>query len=233
MRGLEAEERVFVAHLDVLGMSTLLRRSTSDAWRLLVDLADATESDELPLTDDSRGSLRERFFSDTILIRTQSDDIGSLHTVVARSLEIFRSAFRAGIPLRGGIAHGSWIESAQGEHDLFTGQALLSAHEVGEPQEMLSVALCGQSSARFRSKPFELANRTTATLEYNIPVKNGHRRGTVLNWPAFCRLELSTMSVDNGRSVAARFGTLGSYDSLDERARRKYDNTAAFIAASA
>lgn len=232
MRGLGVEERVLVAHLDVLGMSRLIGRSTGEAWDLLLDLAEATESSELPLTTDTRASLTERYFSDTILIRTQSDNIESLHAITARSLEIFCNALRAGIPLRGGIAHGSWIESEKGDRDIFTGQALLYAHDIGEAQQMLGIALCAKSSARFATHPFSFSNGLSAVFEYDVPEKRGTCLRAVIDWPAICRLEPTTMPHGSGREVANLFTTMGCYDSLDERARRKYDNTASFIAAS-
>ena len=60
MLGLEEEKKVFVAHFDILGMSSLLRRSNSDAWLVLCDFAEASDNHELPLTDESRQTLLEK-----------------------------------------------------------------------------------------------------------------------------------------------------------------------------
>lgn len=136
MRGLEVEKNVFVAHFDILGMSSVLRKSNDRAWLLLCDLAEACEIEELPLSVEMRENLGEKFFSDTIILHACNDDTASLRSIVARSFEIFRSAFRVGIPLRAGIAHGAWIEAASGKQDLFTGDALLRAYHIGETQQL-------------------------------------------------------------------------------------------------
>ena len=158
MRGLEKEIKVFVAHFDILGMSSVLQRSNDDAWVLLSDLAEAIDAEELPLSKEQRESLTERFFSDTVIITTRTDDDESLNTIMRRSFELFRCAFRLNIPLRGGITHGSWIEAASSDkHDLFTGDALLRAYRIGESQQMISIAICDETRERFlRNPPFGL-----------------------------------------------------------------------------
>jgi hypothetical protein len=111
MHDFEEEKQLYVAHIDILGMSSLLRHSNTDAWLMLCDLAEATDTQELPITDSSRKTMSEKFFSDTVIIRSENDTIGSLHTIIARVFELFRCAFRCNIPLRAGIAHGSWFEA--------------------------------------------------------------------------------------------------------------------------
>ncbi len=221
---------MYAAHFDILGMSSLLQKSTYEAWLSLVDLADASRSEELPISDESRSTLNERFFSDTIIIRTRDDDLYSLHTILARSFELFRCAFRSGIPLRGGVAHGDWVENNEGQQDLFTGQALLSAYCIGESQQLLSVAVCDVTKKRFLAEPFELTCGRSPLIDYEVPIKDGkYCKRALLNWPVFCEHELRIESSNNGPWIAARFGTFGNYDSLKESVKKKYNNTATFI----
>lgn len=230
MRGLEAEKKVFVAHFDILGMSSVLRKSNERAWLLLCDLADASEEEELPLTQESRESITEKFFSDTIILCSSGDDIASLHAILVRSFELFRCAFRVGIPMRAGIAHGSWIEAEAGKQDLFTGDALLRAHHIGESQQLISIAICDVTRERFLKTPFEFKSGLPVIKDYPIPVKGGGcQNRAVLNWPDFCQNELLNLKPLTAQTLADYFSEFGRYETFGENERVKHENTVAFI----
>lgn len=232
MRGLEIETKAFVAHFDILGMSSILRKSNPAAWQLLCDLADASEVEEMPMTKESRESITEKFFSDTIVLCTNGDDTASLHAILVRSFELFRCAFRAGIPMRAGIAYGSWFESASGTQDLFTGDALLRAHHLGESQQLISIAICGVTRERFLKNPFVFKSGFPVIRDYLIPVKGGcYQNCAVLNWPILCQHELSNLHPLNAKSLADYFSEFGRYETLGENEKEKYANTVAFIQA--
>ncbi|TAJ81677.1 MAG: hypothetical protein EPO42_01995 [Gallionellaceae bacterium] len=230
MRGLEVEKNVFVAHFDILGMSSVLRKSNGRAWLLLCDLAEACETEELPLSVEMRKNLGEKFFSDTIILHTCNDDTASLHSIVARSFEIFRSAFRVGIPLRAGIAHGAWIEVTSGRHDLFAGDALLRAYHIGETQQLISIAICDVTRERFLKTPFSFNSGLPVIKDYFIPVKGGvNSNRAVLNWPALCQYHLSNLKPLSANALANHFSEFGSYETLGDIEKAKYENTVAFI----
>lgn len=230
MRGLEVEKNVFVAHFDILGMSSVLRKSNGRAWLLLCDLAEATEREELPLSVEMRENLGEKFFSDTIILHTCNDDTASLHSIVARLFEIFRCAFCVGIPLRAGIAHGAWIEAASGKQDLFTGDALLRAYHIGESQQLISIAICDVTRERFLKTPFSFSSGLPVIKDYLIPVKGGaNSNHAVLNWPAHCQHELSSLRPLTAKALANKFSEFGCYETLGEHEKAKYENTVAFI----
>ena len=229
MRELEPKQGVYAAHFDVLGMSNLLSRSTSRAWLILCDLAKASDENELPISEESRQGLVERFFSDTIVIRTNDDSSGSLHTILARCFELFRCAFRSGIPIRGGVAHGTWIESSTGRQDLFTGTALSEAYRVGETQQMLSVAVCKNTQKAFSKIPFTLREGAPALVSYNVPLKRGSEQRDALNWPAISELELGQNNEPTTKEIADRFTEFGKFEDLDKKSKQKYINTAEFI----
>ncbi len=191
MKGLEKEKRVFVCHFDILGMKSVLRKSNFDAWMNICDLADAQDNFELPITDESRRTLNERFFSDTIIISSSDDTTQSLHTILARSFELFRSAFRSHIPLRGGVAYGAWFEALDKDRELFTGDALLRAYELGESQEMVGIFVCDVIRERFFDTPFKFTSGCPVVKDYPVPLKGGDKvNRAVLNWPAICTAEL-------------------------------------------
>lgn len=231
MRGLEDEKKVFVAHFDILGMSAVLRKSNGLAWQLLCDLANATDVEELPLSKESRDGIAERFFSDTIIMRTRGDDSESLKAIIARAFELFRCAFRGGIPLRAGIAHGSWFEAASSDrHDLFTGDALLRAYHIGEAQQLLSIAICDVARDGFLQDPFKLRSGAPVIKDYLVPVKGGgYQNRAVLNWPAICQDELKNLRPFTAQTLASYFSEFGHYEALGNSEKEKYENTAVFL----
>ncbi|MCE5181719.1 MAG: hypothetical protein LLG15_07965 [Betaproteobacteria bacterium] len=232
MRGFETETKVFVAHFDILGMSSVLRKSNSAAWGLLCSLAEAKEEKHLPLTPELRDGIGEKFFSDTIIMHTKGDDRDSLKAIVARSFELFKCAFLANIPLRGGIAHGSWIETDPSDRQsLFTGDALLRAYHIGEMQQLISIAICDVTRERFmKEKPFSFRSMSPVVKDYPIPVKGGdHQNRAVLNWPEFCKDDLNRLEPLTAETLANHFSEFGHYETLGPRERAKYANTVAFI----
>lgn len=227
----ESERKVYVCHFDILGMKSVLRRSNFEAWETICELAKAQDNRELPITEDSRNSLTERFFSDTIIISTCDDSVGALHTILARSLELFRSAFRSGIPLRGGVAYGSWFETNEGKRELFSGDALLRAFELGESQQMIGICICDVVRERFLRNPFQLTSGDPVIKNYPVPLKKGKRiERPVLNWPATCQQEPAHLKDLDPTGLAHHFFTFGKPETLPEEAKSIYANTVEFIA---
>lgn len=226
----ESEKKVYACHFDILGMKTVLRRSNFEAGEIICELAKAQDNQELPITEDSRNSLAERFFSDTIIISTCDDSDMSLHTILARSFELFRSAFRSGIPLRGGVAYGAWMERKEKKRDHFTGDALLRAFDLGESQQMIGICLCDVVRERFFRNPFRLTSGDPVIKDYPVPLKKGECiNRPVLNWPAICQQELAHLKDLDPTGLAQHFSTFGKPETLTEEAKSKYVNTVEFI----
>lgn len=230
MRDLEPEKKVYVCHFDILGMKSVLRRSNSDAWLTICDLADVQDSQELPISDDLRLLLNERFFSDTVIISTCDDSDQSLHAILARALELFRVAFRKSIPLRGGVAFGSWVELNENGRELFTGDALLRAYELGESQQMIGICLCDVVRQRFLKRPFSFPSGEVVVKDYLVPLKKGVRTNrAVLNWPAICKKELEMVRELEPVRLAQHFYAFGKPETLPEEVMVKYANTIEFL----
>ena len=132
--------------------------------------------------------------------------------------------------MRAGIAHGSWFEAASGKKDLFTGDALLCAHHLGETQQLISIAICDITRERFLKNPPFLLHGSPVVLDYPIPVKGGgyEKRGA-LNWPAFCQREHPNLQSLTAQTLADHFSEFGRYETLGENERAIHENTVAFI----
>lgn len=228
---LEIEKNVFAAHFDILGMGAAIKKDSWNAWQNILGLSEALYCEELSIDAYERQRLTERYFSDTVLITSEDDGVPSLHTVLARSLELFRCALRRSIPLRGGIAHGTWFEKRHGNKDLFSGTSLNSAYELGEKQQLLGVSVCSITRERFcQSKPYSLTCGNEVILQKNIPTKPGVTElRYILNWPAHCKSELARLCLDDASLFSQHFWTINQGVKLNECILAKYENTLRLI----
>ncbi len=233
MHDLEKGREVYVAHFDILGIGALLddtEQKNWGAWQTIKSFAEAQELSEFPLTCESRERLSERFFSDTILITTTDDSVESIHSIIVRSLELFRCSLRNSIPIRGGIAHGYWFESNENNKDIFTGNSLSRAYKIGESQQMLGITICDKSTEIFSRNSFSLASKKDVILQYMVPCKNGKSKSqAILNWPALCAQELKGIDSSSAETLCNHFFTVGKYDEIDKGAKEKYVNTVHFL----
>jgi hypothetical protein len=229
--GLEVEKNVYVAHFDILGMGAAIKKDSWNAWQNIIGLSEALDCEELPIDDYERQRLTERYFSDTVLITSEDDGVPSLHTILARSLELFRCALRRSIPLRGGIAHGTWFEKRHDNKDLFSGNSLSSAYELGEKQQLLGISVCSTTRERFyESKFYRLAQDKDVILQKSIPIKGGATElRYILNWPALCSSELGKVRLDNASMFSQYFWTVNQGLELDDCVLSKYENTLRLI----
>jgi len=225
----ELDKDVYVAHFDMLGMGSAIKRDSWKAWQNILDLSEALDCQELPIVDNERQRLSERYFSDTVLITSEDDSESSLHSVLARSLELFRCALRRSIPLRGGVAHGTWFEKKHDNKDLFSGSSLHSAYELGESQKLLGISVCSTTYERFydrNAKPFSLKSGKDVILKKSIPVKGGSMEPRyILNWPAICDAELNQIRLDDVSAFSQHFWTVNQNIELERDVLVKYENT--------
>ena len=230
----EVEKDVYVSHFDILGMKATLKKNSWEAWQNILDLSKSLDQQELPITPSERNRLSERYFSDTVIITTEDDSIASLHTIIARSLELFRCALRNGIPLRGGIAHGIWFEKRENHKDLFCGTSLSEAYALGEEQQLLGISVCSTVYSKFCDHPFKQSSERNVILQKDIPVANNNKRCMkskyILNWPAICGSELKRIKLDDPLSFSQHFWTVNQGNTtLSSHTIKKYENTLRLI----
>lgn len=229
----EVEKNVYVAHFDILGMGAAIKKDSWNAWQNILNLSEALDCKELPITEWERQRLSERYFSDTILITSDDDGEVSLHTILARSLELFRCALRQFIPLRGGIAHGTWFEKQHDNKDLFSGTSLNSAYELGERKQLLGVSVCSSIYNSFynsQAKSFTLESGKSVILQQEVPVKGDIIEPRfILNWPAVCSDELERIHLDDAFLFSQYFWTVNKGSEMEPCILVKYENTLKLI----
>ena len=135
----------FVAHFDMLGMSSLIRRDPELVWQKLSALTTAKQErlsldiERLDTGEYIQDQVRAFTFSDTIVAFSKSDTDNDALVFVLLTTELFASSLHYCVPLRGGIAHGQFAFNFN--LNLFSGPALLDAYELGESSQWLGISL--------------------------------------------------------------------------------------------
>jgi hypothetical protein len=220
--------QAIVAHFDMLGTTELIERNFELACACLGDLYEAARYARLPISD--RDVVREVTFSDTVLLYAEDDGSDSLRAVIARSVEYFIAAFRAGIPVRGGIAGGRMVFCD--EPPRFFGESLAKAYRLGESQAMLGVAVEAELATRFLDRPFTHETGAAVLVRWPAPACSapGEEPRYVLNWPAFVARFLGGRS-ETPAQFYGRFKGVGlaEFDRLPSEVKGKYQTTVEFL----
>jgi len=225
----------FVAHIDMLGMSELTVRDPQLAWNALSKLAQARNEIfrmriELTQTGDIiKDRLAVITFSDTIVVFTQSDEDADLYAIVLMCDELVSRSLSYSIPLRAGIAYGSFLFNF--DESMFAGPALVEAYRTGEAAQWIGIVLDAEVAARARRLPLESDRRRPLVVEWDVPIKpSGRQRRWVVDWPESHRRNFTVPLPISPQTFYIAFQQLfGPWDRLPNKVRRKYENTVGFV----
>lgn len=224
-----------VAHIDILGMSTLVERNFPEAWGVLSDLVavrDRAQAHEYEFVEtNERLRIFEKVkivtFSDTLLLFTVCASDLELKSMIILVSEIFHKALFNCVPVRAGIAVGEfWFNL---DKSMYAGPALIEAYRTGEGAQWLGIAFSEPAEERVVALDMKSA-MSNVIVRWSIPLVDGARRGAVVNWPAVFAHDLK---VDPPISVHQFYeafeGTFGSFCALPESVQAKYKNTVQFM----
>lgn len=225
----------FVAHMDILGMSTLVDKDAELAWQILSDLVEArnhVNNYELAFLDTSeRVHVKDQVhcvtFSDTIVLFSKSDNLVDLRTIIVVATEIFNKALATCIPMRVGIAHGKFFFNL--EDSMYAGPALIEAYRLGEQTQW--VGLSTSESVFLQSQKAALkSGRADVIVETQIPIENGSYQGYAVNWPEILpRHPHVTLPITVSQFYGAFEHLFGSFEQLRKKDQVKYTNTVKFF----
>lgn len=228
-------ENRYVAHLDVMGMSEIVKKGADEAWGILSDLVDVRDkmsSIEIEFIDTKeRVKFSELFklvtFSDTIVIFSKSDSSKELHCMIILLAEIFHKAICKCIPVRIGLARGIFYFNE--ERSMYAGPALIDAYYTGESTQWLGITLSdtvGELAYNMGIKT-GLSNIIT---KWDVPVKDKTIESFVVNWPAIFSHDFNVpLPIVTEQFYQAFASTFGDFEGLPEKDRKKYINTVDFI----
>jgi hypothetical protein len=139
----------YIALLDVLGFTELItRESRTEELQHYFNAVD-TATDKLTDTVDYV------LFSDTIVMYTQTDSEQSLNSLLQASSFGMHYLLKAGLPVRGAIAHGTYLRSQNPKGVLIAGPAFIDAYHFEKAQNWIGIAI-SPSVLRFFPKLKEL-----------------------------------------------------------------------------
>ena len=225
----------YVAHLDILGMSTIVEKDLDEAWGLLSDLVavkDKASKKSIEFIDTKEiVNLWEKIqivtFSDTIILFTKSNTASELQSIIILLSEIFHKAMYNCVPIRAGLSLGKFYFNI--EKSMYAGPALIEAYRVGEASQWLGISL-GESIYNDAKNIEMKSGDKNIVVNWDIPLKDKTKNGYVINWPAIFSHDFTVkLPITTSQFYQGFERTFGSFESLPEKDKKKYINTVNFI----
>jgi hypothetical protein len=232
------EHQRFVVHIDVLGMSALVAKDPELAWGLLSRLVEArkdAQSTSLTFLDTAETvatpqHIRAVTFSDTILLFSRSSTLNDLRTTLVMATQLLSKALHLCVPIRVGIAVGTFFFNL--DESMYAGPALIEAYHLGESAQWIGIVISQEVYRRAVEAKLQ-SGSSDVVFPADIPVNGGTRPGYAINWPVILRESIAAPLPVTAEQVYQGFSQyFGAFEALDQRARKKYENTAAFMNAS-
>jgi len=224
-----------VAHLDILGMSTLVENNFTEAWGMLSDLVDVRDHVQVHEYEFVETSERLRVFerikiitfSDTLLLFTAGASDLELKSMIILVSEIFHKTLFKCVPVRAGISVGEfWFNLYKA---MYAGPALIEAYRTGEAAQWLGIAFA-ESAQKMAAALNMQSTGSDVVVRWPVPVKNGERDGRVVNWPAIFAHDLEVKPpISVNQFYAAFERAFGSFEALPRDVQSKYENTVRFM----
>lgn len=234
-----AEHQRFVVHIDVLGMSALVAKDAELAWSLLGRLVEARKdahATSLTFLDTAETVATTQYvhavtFSDTIVLFSRGAALNDLRTILVMATQLLNKALHLCVPVRIGVAVGTFFFNL--DESMYAGPALIEAYHLGESAQWIGI-VTSQEVYRRAIEAHLRSGTSDVVSPVEIPVNGGVQPGYAVNWPVILRDSIAAPLPVTGKQVYEGFAQyFGPFETLDPRARRKYENTAAFINASA
>lgn len=225
----------YVAHLDILGMASIVEKDADKAWLLLSDLVavrEQTSTYEIEFLESKErvrapDMIHTVTFSDTILLFTKGDSLIELHCMIVLLTEIFHKAMFRCVPVRAGLSFGKFYFNL--DKSMYAGPAFIEAYRIGEAAQWLGITL-GESVQEKAISLEMMSGGSKVVVQWALPLKKGNRTCFVINWPAVFAHDLK---VEPPISVAQFYqafeSTFGAFENLAPKDRAKYENTVHFM----
>lgn len=225
----------FVAHLDILGMSSIVERDADAAWELLSDLVavrDKTNGLELEFLDTKEriavsDAISSVTFSDTILLFTKGNSDTDLRCLIVLVTEIFQLALYKCVPIRAGISLGTFYFNL--EKSMYAGPALVDAYKVGESAQWLGITL-SSTVQKIASELNMTSGISKVVVPWQLPLKEETKICHVINWPAVIAHNFKILPPLSFAQFYQLFEhRFGLAQQLPSEVLAKYRNTVEFI----
>jgi hypothetical protein len=129
-----------------------------------------------------------------------------------------------------GIAVGTFFFNL--DESMYAGPALIEAYHLGESAQWIGIVISQEVYRRAVEAKLQ-SGSSDVVFPADIPVNGGTRPGYAINWPVILRESIAAPLPVTAEQVYQGFSQyFGAFEALDQRARKKYENTAAFMNAS-
>lgn len=225
----------FVAHIDILGMSSIVDRDADAAWKVLsdlVDVRDRTGNYELEFLDiNERVSIAQTIkavtFSDTIVLFTKGDTDTELRCMIILVVELLHKAMCSCVPVRIGLSYGTFYFNI--EKSMYAGPALVEAYRIGESAQWIGITLAKSIEERVMHLDMK-SGSSKLIVPWKLPLKNGNKQCFVINWPAVVAHDFTVTPPISIKQFYQGFeSTFGALSKLPPDVQVKYENTVEFI----
>ncbi|MDI1268669.1 MAG: hypothetical protein PSV40_06145 [Polaromonas sp.] len=225
----------FVAHIDVLGMSSLVEKDAELAWQLLSDLVSVREETHrvgIDFLDTAErvhvpDQIQTVTFSDTIVLFTKGESLKDLRSIIVVTTEFLNKALNLCIPVRAGIAFGTFFFNL--DKSMYAGPALIEAYHLGEAAQWIGITTSKEVYQRSKAANFQ-SGRADVVISAPIPLKGKKQDGYAVNWPAIMATSINAQPPLLAPQIYEGFSQyFGPWESLPFDVKAKYENTAHFI----
>lgn len=225
----------FVAHIDILGMSAIVKKDADKAWGMLSDLVavrDQVGRYEIEFLDSNERvsaseAIRAVTFSDTIVLFTKGGSDTELRCMIVLVAEILHKAMCRCVPVRAGLSFGRFFFNI--DKSMYAGPALIEANRVGEAAQWLGIALAESVQEKATSLGM-MSGSSNIIVQWALPLKGGTEPRFVVNWPVVVAHDLTVKPPVSVAQFYQGFeSTFGPFAQLPAEVRTKYENTVKFM----
>jgi hypothetical protein len=220
----------FVAFLDIMGFKDRVwRNDHEDVLKTMEVLAKGINA--LRPSGNGSNTLLPLFFSDSILVVSRDGEFDSASELILGLQGIMKTAFEAGIPVKGAIAYGR--QTSDVKQSVHFGRPLIDAYELEEDLLLYGVALHHTAEKQLNDSitdwgkslvlpSLEVLRNLGQVLRYKTPMKKGAINHYVVDM--FLDTWTFGVSLEDMRRWVAKF-----YWTVSGSTRVYVDNTMAFL----
>lgn len=225
----------FLAHVDILGMSSIVERDPNLAWGVLSDLVEVRDkigNYEIQILDTKERlsigrTIASVTFSDTIVFFTKEDSDNELRCMIVLAVEVLHKAMCSCVPVRVGLSYGEFYFNF--ERSMYAGPALIEAYRAGESAQWIGIALAKSVEQRAAALDISSGN-SKVVVPWELAIKDGTRQSLVINWPAVVAHDFTVVPPVSVEQFYQGFeSTFGNFSYLPPDVRAKYAHTVTFM----
>lgn len=215
----------FIAFFDIMGFKNLVQTHRhQDVLNLMKKIADFVQIIDSNgfKSRGSRTEIKTVIFSDSIVLMSNNDTIGSAINVMVHSSLLYQFAMSLKIPLKACISHGKF--SADFNKSVFFGQPLIDAYLLQEEMNLYSIVLHHSFEKKLGSKKYSGLTfyESPRWIKHMTPFKGGKSNHYHLNW-LFYDIEFDSKSPERVKKIEENLNDF--YCSLSGKTRAYVDNT--------